>query len=73
MCRRDECRLVQECRQTNYWLIGIRYFNAMKLLTVITDMALVMESAKIVLLSVKRAKVTEFCMTKTIYNTKVSD
>lgn len=44
-----------------------------KILTVITDMALVMESAKIVLLSVKRAKVTEFCMTKTIYNTKVSD
>lgn len=39
-------------------------------LTVITDMALVIESAKIVLLSVKSAKVTEFCITKTIYTPK---
>lgn len=33
-------------------------------------MALVMESDRIVLLSVKRAKVTEFCMIKTTYSTK---
>lgn len=39
-------------------------------LTVISDKALVMESAKIVLLSVKRAKVTEFCMIKTTYSTR---
>lgn len=36
------------------------------MLTVITDIALVMESARMVLLSVKRANVTEFCITKTI-------
>lgn len=33
-------------------------------------MALVIESDRIVLLSVKRAKVTEFCMIKTTYSTK---
>lgn len=36
-------------------------------LTVMTDIARVIESARIVLLSVNSAKVTEFCITRTIY------